>query len=103
MARGFHDIHKVISPHFVLGPGHVSFFYDKGHFLSKRFQKLRTELIKRGYNINLDSVFDEYEIFQEFPELDRDYFPTDLDIQKSRDRIQSKLDMRPGWYRKTVS
>lgn len=41
---------KLISPNFVLGTGHVTFFYDKLDFLFDRYLALQAEAIKRGFN-----------------------------------------------------
>lgn len=35
---------------YVLGPGHVRFFYDKGLFLLKRQRELVAEMLRRGFN-----------------------------------------------------
>jgi len=44
--KGFDDIKDV----FCLGSGHVIFFYDKLQYIHKRFDALRIELIRRGFN-----------------------------------------------------
>ena len=36
---------------YVLGPGHVTFFYNKLAFLAHRFQLIVAECQKRGFNI----------------------------------------------------
>ncbi len=41
---------KEIPPEYVLGTGHVKFFYDKMLFLQKRFEALVAEMLRRGYN-----------------------------------------------------
>ena len=38
-------------PHFVLGKGHVTFFYDKLRFLEVRFRQLVVECAVRGFSI----------------------------------------------------
>lgn len=40
-----------IPPEYVLGPGHVTFFYNKLGFLAQRFQAIVAECQKRGFNI----------------------------------------------------
>ena len=39
-----------IPTQYVLGPGHVKFFYDKMHWLAKRFDDLVDEMMRRGYD-----------------------------------------------------
>lgn len=58
-----------IPPAFCLGRGHVTFFYDKGHFLTLRYALLRTELLARGYRLNDDGIFDNLGIYQRHPEF----------------------------------
>ena len=36
--------------HYVLGTGHVKFFYNKMLFLQKRYEELVNEMLSRGYN-----------------------------------------------------
>jgi len=39
---------------FTLGTGHVTFFYDKLKYIELRFNLLKTELINRGINANIN-------------------------------------------------
>jgi hypothetical protein len=39
-----------IPPKYVLGKGHVKFFYDKMFFLADRFDAIVKEMLRRGYN-----------------------------------------------------
>lgn len=51
------DIKKLPNT-FLLGAGHVTFFYDKQQFLHKRFLALKKELDKRGMvNTMTDEMF----------------------------------------------
>lgn len=85
---------------YTLNKGHVTFFYDKGKFLEKRFQLLREELIKRGYGINLNAVMDELGIYKELGDMwTCDYFPTPQEIEISRERIQQRLLEKPHFYK----
>ena len=42
-----------IPPSFTLGKGHQTFFLNKGKYIHKRFEALKTEMIKRGYQPSL--------------------------------------------------
>ena len=45
---------------FCLGTGHVQFFYDKLGYLLDRYIQIRTECIRRGYNVtNYESAWDD--------------------------------------------
>jgi len=98
-ARGLQGVLKAIPKQFTLNTGHVLFFMDKGAYLSKRFDELRSELIKRGYNIPDDVVFDSEGIFEQHKCLQQDYLPDDKAYAIIRQRIAEKLAMKPSWYK----
>lgn len=50
-ARGLSPHSMRIPPTYVLGTGHVTFFYDKLQWLERRFWSLVVECKKRGFNI----------------------------------------------------
>ena len=73
-----------IPPHFVLGPGHVKFFYDKMKFLRNRYQSLVDEMESRGYTVN----FKDLSIFEDCPQgFFNDYEPTPEAVEASKIRI----------------
>lgn len=43
----------VIPKNYLMGKGHVTFFYDKGIWLENRHAELIAEMLNRGYNANL--------------------------------------------------
>ena len=92
--RGFkQDVYE-----YVLGTGHVKFFYDKLGFIEIRYFKLKEELLLRGYNITLKDDIVHYRKL--IPDMYNDYVPTVEAIKLSRARIQEKLDKRPDFYTK---
>lgn len=50
--RSIEQITKNIPTTYVLGKGHVTFFYDKLDFLYERYHNLYNELLKRGFNLD---------------------------------------------------
>jgi deoxyribonuclease (pyrimidine dimer) len=72
---------------YVLGPGHVKFFYDKMQWLGERFRELWVEMINRGY----DPQFRDNTPFLMVPS---DYFgyyhPTPQAIELNRQRIKER-------------
>ena len=78
-----------IPPNYVLGQGHVKFFYNKFLFLKKRFESLVQEMIDRGYNPKFtdSSIFDI-----EYPELVNDYTPSTEEINTNIQRINERLN-----------
>ena len=89
---------KSIPKRYTLNTGHVKFFYNKGKYLSKRYDELRTEMKARGMNPDSSRVFKR----EQWPnELWNDWTPRIEDYKIIRKRIQEKIDMKPHWYRKT--
>lgn len=75
---------------FVLGTGHVKFFYNKLKYLHKRYENLYQECKRRGYNVEYyGNVFDE--ISRLFPKLYNDYEEQPEDRLLLIERINSKL------------
>ena len=66
---------------YVLGAGHVKFFYDKGLFLKKRFDSIVENMLER----NMKPQFTEYRPHP--PGLNNDYIPTENAIKINRERI----------------
>lgn len=88
-----------IPPAYVLGKGHVTWAYNKGAFLERRFDVLRSELLRRGFNINLDVVLDEWGVFATDERLKLDYVPTPEALSLNRARLAERVAQRPDWYR----
>tara|TARA_R110002020_G_scaffold92425_1_gene223828 strand:- start:133 stop:540 length:408 start_codon:yes stop_codon:yes gene_type:complete len=89
---------KDIPIKFTLNTGHVKFFYDKGKYLSKRYDKLREEMKARGMTPDPVRVFKKE---QWSNELWNDWTPTLEDYKIIRQRIEERISMKPNWYRKT--
>jgi len=76
-----------IPSEYVLGPGHVTFFYNKLGFLARRFELLVKECQKRGFNITYTTV----------PVVDAklcwwdDYVPTPKAIALNGARIKNRM------------
>ena len=94
------EVLKKIPSAYTLNTGHVSFFYDKGLYLRKRYALLRAELERRGINFNRDSPLDPDGVFDVLDERFRkDYDPTPEALALVRQRIQEKIALKPHWYR----
>ena len=89
---------KKIPKEFTLNTGHVTFFYDKGAFLRRRYEQLTEELIARGYNINRDAKFDPDEIMFD-PQWNGDYKPDERAFAIIRERIAEKIMQKPDFYK----
>lgn len=84
---------------YVLGTGHVKFFYDKGLYLEKRFESIVRELYERDFNIS----FTEY---RPHPEgLHGDWAPGKKDIEKNIHRLLEKFNegQKHKYYRESFS
>ena len=71
---------------YVLGKGHVKFFYDKMLFLQKRFEALVQEMLSRGYKPSYtdSSIFKVEDLYY------NDYVPTEEAIELNRQRIKER-------------
>ena len=98
-ARGIEGIARIIPPAYTLNKGHVSFFYDKGLYLERRYELLKAELRLRGIHFNELSPFDPDRVYAENPSLYQDYEPTPEALEIITERIMQKLAVRPEWYR----
>ncbi|ANA49467.1 endonuclease V N-glycosylase UV repair enzyme [Salmonella phage vB_SnwM_CGG4-1] len=93
---GKHPSDFKISSTFVLGSGHVTFFYDKLLFLKNRHEEIIAECLKRGFNIKDTSIHDLNDIPNEWK---NDYHPSIWSIQLSQQRLDEKISQKPGWYK----
>lgn len=83
-----------ISPEYLLGPGHVKFFFDKFKYLHLRHIQITDELLRRGYTLsNTDSS-----IFQTVDsKWYKDYTPTAKALELNRARIKERIPAEPKW------
>ena len=71
---------------YVLGPGHVKFFYDKGAWLKRRFEEeIVPEMRRRGFTVN----FTQYRPHGQG--LDKDWIATEVAVNLNRQRIAARL------------
>jgi len=77
-----------IPSEYVLGKGHVKFFFDKFEFLHKRHIEITKELLLRGYKLN-------YTDSSIFASVDKkwynDYVPTEKEIETNRRRVIERM------------
>lgn len=89
---------RKIPTKFTLNKGHGYFFYNKGKYLARRYEMIRTEMLKRGFKPDPSRVFPR----EKWPDyLWGDWTPSPEDVVISRKRIEEKIAMKPAWYRKT--
>lgn len=94
-----------ISINFVLGTGHVLFFYDKGLYTYNRYCQLYAECIKRGFEIEKYHL-KWADFYNERPLLYNDHTPTlnSMDLIKSRIAERISLSKQvPRYYKKDIS
>lgn len=100
-ARGLQGVQAMVPREFTLNTGHVSFFYDKGFYLNRRYLALREELEARGINYDRASLLDPDGVYAAHPGLYNDYKPTPAALAIIRARIAEKIALKPDWYRHT--
>ena len=87
---------KSISKQFTLNKGHVKFFYDKGKYLSERYDELIKEMKKRQMSPNPLRTFKK----EQWPDdLFNTWRPNDYDLKVVRTRIEMKIKLKPDWYK----
>lgn len=85
---------------YTLNTGHVSFFYDKGAYLFNRYDEIREELTRRGFNFNVHAQMDPDGVFDSLDHNFNNYYsPTPEALAIIRSRIAEKIAMKPSWYR----
>lgn len=94
-ARGVPGVVRMIPPAYVLGAGHVSFFYDKGAFLTYRYARIRQELAIRGVAFDQTSPLDSDGIWDRYPQFFNDYTPTPEALALVRARIAERIAKKP--------
>ena len=78
-----------IPPAYVLGTGHVTFFYDKLAYLVRRQMALVAECKRRGFNIAFDA--DDLVGANKNAKLYGDYEPTQQALALNRARIAERM------------
>jgi len=85
-----------IPEEFTLNKGHVTFFYNKGMYLDKRYSLLINEMKRRGMNPDPKRIFKK----SQWPkQLYNDWKPKNKDLKIIRERIEEKISLKPDWYR----
>lgn len=74
---------------YVLGTGHMKFFYYRLEYIHKRHLALIGEMKKRGFHTSFDgSIPEGIDLPERFW---KDYVPTDSALKINRERIQSRM------------
>lgn len=79
-------------PRYILGAGHVRFFYTRTGYLSRRQAALIAECQARGFAVQHTSAPPPV------PGCDADWFPTAADRRVNLERLHVRLLARLGWY-----
>lgn len=87
-----------IPDQFTLGTGHVTFFYDKGAYIFKRFLRIQSEMTTRGFRLNADKMHFDTTIFHDY-NFFNDWTPTEKDLKIVCKRIKEKLLLKPDIYK----
>ena len=81
---------------YTLNAGHVTFFYNKGAWLKRRYAALVEELVSRGYNLDQSRVAD-FSIFSKF--LDNDWSADTDAVNINSARITERILSKLHWYK----
>ncbi len=75
-----------IPPTYRMGKGHVTFFYNKGEWLARRFAMLVQEMIDRGYQVNYPWYPEELHPL----EWMNDWEPSEKEVKISQQRVSQR-------------
>lgn len=96
-SKKIEEIKKKMTDKYVLGTGHVIFFYNKGEFLEKRYSSIVEELKNRKFSVQFDKL--DVSIFIENGLYYNDWVPSEEEIKISLERIKEKIAMKPLFYK----
>ena len=91
--HGFQE--KKVPEKFTLNKGHCYFFYNKGGYIHNRYDQLRIEMRRRGFEPKHKFPIEKWP-----GELYGYWRPTEEDKNVVRERIAQRISERPGWYKK---
>jgi len=93
----FEDIPK----EFCLGKGHMSFFLDKGKFIHDRFESIKEEMKRRGFNTTLEfrNTWEKHNRLDMY----KDFVPSVKVRDILLERIKQKMPKNPRYYRNSVA
>ena len=77
---------RAMPDRYVLGPGHVRFFYARLGYIVRRHRELIAEMLRRGYNASYRVV-----LMPEVPDdWCQDWEPTEAAVAANIDRIKAR-------------
>lgn len=82
---------------FSLNKGHVSFFFDKGKYIHKRFRQIQYEMLKRGFNLSPDKMELNVEPWHRLG-FYNDWWPGKRDYIIILERIKQRIEEKPHLY-----
>lgn len=88
-----------VSPTYILGTGHIYFFYNKRDYLINRYINLVRELKSRKFNIDPATRDMFWYVFDDITQIS--WQPSIEEIEINRIRINERISLKPDWYRKT--
>lgn len=89
-----YPIGKDIPSEYCLGRGHIKFFKNKLLYLKKRHEKLKKEMIRRGFTTT------KIIYLKEFPKnLRNDWKPHNKDFLIIKSRLSEKINLKPSYYK----
>lgn len=91
---GKYDVSKDIPTTYLLGTGHVTFFYNKLKWLKRRYEQLHQECINRGFDVVYK--WPDHHYFDD--KLWNDYEVSDTDVRINRDRISERKPENARYY-----
>lgn len=91
------NIRAGIPERYTLGAGHMLFWLDKMRYLSKRYDAIVDEMIRRDFRPDTSLRFDLS--YAKMYGMDNDWTPQPEDYDIIVDRLKERIAARPNWYK----
>lgn len=78
---------------YIMGTGHVAFFYDKTPWLVERHAAIVSELLKRGYDLKRTDALVSVEGYPP-----SDWSPSPVDVEVNMERLRLRLREKNGTF-----
>jgi len=88
-----HPFLEDLPKNYVLGKGHIKFFKNKLLYLKERHEKIKNEMIKRGFNPTKSVDLADFE-----KDMVKNWEPSKKDIQIIKTRLIEKISLKPEYY-----
>lgn len=88
-----------VSDQYTLNQGHVYFFYNKADYLLSRYEKIKEELIERGFALDPNRTNAGWANFYLIEDKQISWKPNTTEILVNAARLHKRYLQKPQWYK----